>query len=71
MNTITYTNFNEKPKYYLDEIAETNLEAIILKNGKPYIKILPLKEKENPLKNSIVFEHDIISPIEVEWEANK
>jgi hypothetical protein len=73
MNTITYTKFNEKPEYYMKEIFNTKEDTVILKNGKPYLKIyhIPENNKINPLKNSIIFEKDLISPINVDWESDK
>lgn len=72
MNKIAYSKFNERPQYYLDEIVKTKQDTMIVKNGKPYIKIYPVmgNKIKNPLKNSIIFENDIISPINVEWESN-
>lgn len=73
MNTIAYTCFNEKPEYYMNEIFNNKEDAVILKNGTPFLKIFPVvdKIKINPLKNSIIYETDIISPIDVDWEANQ
>jgi len=39
-----------------------------MKNGKPFFKILPVNE--NKLKDSIIFESDIVSPIDEKWESN-
>jgi len=71
MNTVTYTHFNENAKQYLDEILSKNEDIIILKNKKPAFRIslFELKNRENILKNSILFEKDIISPIDEKWET--
>lgn len=73
MNTITYTKFNKNPDYYLTEIFKTKVDSLILKNGKPYLKIFPVEENNllNPLKNSIIFEKDLINPINVDWESDQ
>ena len=70
MQTVTYSNFNENSKQYLDDILEKNHEIIILKNKVPVFKISNLQSKktDNILKNSIIFEKDIISPIDDKWE---
>jgi hypothetical protein len=69
MNTVTYSAFNENSKQYLDRISSNNQEMIILKNKKPAFKISPFNDKSNnPLKNSIKFEKDIISPINEKWD---
>lgn len=70
MNTVTYKNFYENPKKYLDNII-LNEEVIILKNKKPAFKIIPLSSEDivNPLKNSILYEGDILSPINDNWDS--
>ena len=68
MNTITYSDFTEKFTLFIEEIVKNNESALILKNGKPFFKILPVEE--NKLKGSIIFESDIISPIDEKWDAN-
>ena len=71
MQQITITDFNQKPDFYLQEITDTQEDTIILKNGMPFYKILPLTNKnDNSLKNSIIFEGDLLSPIEDNWEVN-
>jgi len=73
MNTITYKIFNEKTEYYMNEIFNNNEDVLILKNGEPFLKIFPIQgnNKLNPLKNSIIYETDIISPIDINWEAGQ
>jgi hypothetical protein len=71
MNTITYKSFTENSKHYLDSISDNNVEIIIIKNKKPAFKISTFKTavSKYSLKNSIIFEKDIISPIEEKWES--
>ena len=71
MNTVSYNNFNENAKHYLDSMDGSDEEIIILKNKKPAFKISPLNSKKtvNILKNSIVFERDIISPSAEKWDS--
>jgi hypothetical protein len=66
MTTISYADFNQNSKYYLEAVAQKNEEIIILKNKKPTFKISLLFSKsfKNLLKDSIVFEEDIISPLQ-------
>lgn len=72
MNTVTIANFNENSKRYLDLISKNNEDIIILKNKKPLFKISPINKipKTNLLKDSILFEDDIISPIDEKWEVD-
>ena len=50
----------------------THEVLVVTKHGKPVAQLVPvsqdISQSENPLKNSIVFEKDIVSPIDVKWE---
>ncbi len=71
MNTVAYSAFNENSKQYLDRAIAANQEIILLKNRKPIFKISPFSANkiQSPLKDSIVFEEDIVSPIDEKWES--
>ncbi len=63
-------------KTAIDTIDDTQLEIlhrIILAFSKLIPKTVnhPPSENINPLKNTIVFENDIISPIDLVWEAEQ
>ncbi|PZV16848.1 MAG: hypothetical protein DCF20_06740 [Pseudanabaena sp.] len=66
----------ETLKTAIDTIDDTQLEIlhrIILAFSKPIPNTvnLPPSENINPLKNSIIFENDIISPIDLLWESEQ
>jgi hypothetical protein len=66
----------ETLKTAIDIIDDTQLEIlhrIILAFSKPIPNTAnhSLSENINPLKGSIVFENDIISPIDLLWEAEQ
>lgn len=71
MNTVSYNAFTENSKLYLDGIVASNQEIVILKDKKPVFKVLPINtnNSSNLLKDSILFEADIVSPISDTWEA--
>ncbi len=73
--TVPAGKFKAQCLKLLDEVAATREPLIITKFGKPVAQIIPLAEKRIPLrgalKGSVLWEGDIISPIDVEWEANK
>ena len=75
MKTIPAGKFRARCLALLDEVARTGEELIVTKRGKPVARVGPLEDGdsqgENPLKNSIVFESDLIAPIDVEWEAEQ
>lgn len=67
--------FKAKCLAILNEVAQTHESIIITKRGKPVAKVVPVdknkNETENPLDGSILYMGDVISPIDVEWEAAK
>ena len=75
MKTIPAGKFRAQCLALLDEVARTGEELVVTKRGKPVARVGPLSKKdtetENPLKNSIVFEGDLITPISVDWEADR
>jgi prevent-host-death family protein len=66
--------FKAKCLQLLDDVAETRGTLVITKHGKPVARLVPI-EPEQPLfgalKDSVVGEMDIVSPISAEWEAAK
>ena len=71
--TIKASEFKAKCLKLMDEVAETGEEIIITKNGKPVSRLLPCQEKPKSWfgrdKTIIKIHGDIVSPIDVEWEA--
>lgn len=56
----------------LDQVKTTHETLVVTKYGKPVARIVPYTSSEsekNPLKGSVVFEDDLISPVDVEWDA--
>ena len=67
------SEFKAKCLQLMDEVAETGEAVVITKNGKPVSKLVPVDERPKTLfgalKDTIKIHGDIISPIDVEWEA--
>jgi hypothetical protein len=63
----------EQLKLEIDSVDDTHIDVlhrIILALKSPSIASVETSGKEiNPLKGSILFEDDIISPIDVSWTA--
>ncbi|MGE0601042.1 MAG: type II toxin-antitoxin system Phd/YefM family antitoxin [Dehalococcoidia bacterium] len=79
--TIAAGEFKAKCLALLDEVGELDEEVIVTKRGKPVARLVPLpKRKKAPESDSWpfpdlshLFEYigDVITPIDVEWEAMK
>ncbi len=67
--------FKAKCLHLLDEVQQTRQEIVITKRGKPVARLVPTEEKIPTLfgrmKGTGEILGDIISPIDVEWEANE
>lgn len=70
--TISVTEFKSKCLEILREVQEEQVTYVITKHNKVVAEVSPSKAQasENPLKNSVLFETDIISPIDETWESD-
>jgi prevent-host-death family protein len=70
---IKASEFEAKCLALLDEVERTGDHLIITKDGKPVAEVVPHKPpKRSPFgvwKDKVIIKGDIISPIDVEWEA--
>jgi prevent-host-death family protein len=78
LSTIAAGEFKAKCLKLLDEVAETRETLVITKHGKPVAQVIPMAEPKQTLeeylekmKGTGVILGDIISPIDVEWNAMK
>lgn len=54
------------------EVASNRVEVLITKRGKPVAKLVPIETTASLFgfaKGSITVLEDIVSPVDVEWEA--
>ncbi len=74
MRTIKASEFKAKCLKLMDEVARTGEPLVITKNGEPIAQLSPLTKRPKSLwgahKGLIEIKGDIISPIDVDWEAN-
>ena len=72
---IKASEFKAKCLALLDEVAASGDSLVITKNGKPVADLVPHKgTRPSPFglfKGQMKITGDIISPIDVEWEATK
>ena len=70
--TIGAGDFKAKCLQLLDEVAESREPLVITKRGKPVARLVPVPP-ESPLfgamAGSVEGEADLLSPLDVEWEA--
>lgn len=80
MKTTSYEigagQFKAKCLQLMDEVMEKNISITITKHGKAVAKLVPIENKPSEssfgcLKGSVTIVGDIISPIDVAWEANE
>ena len=72
--TIAAGEFKSKCLKLLDQVAEERQTLVITKHGKPVAQLVPMPAEKNiigAMRGSVLWEGDIISPIDVEWEAMK
>lgn len=74
-NTVPAGEFKAKCLKMIDEVAEKRKPLVITKFGKPVAQVIPMPAKQRDIvgsmKGSGVILGDIISPIDVEWDAMK
>jgi prevent-host-death family protein len=73
MKNVTATEFKSRCLALIDEVRRTRHPLRITRHGKPVAEIVPPSETagqdSNPLKGSILFQDDLISPIAVDWDS--
>jgi prevent-host-death family protein len=71
MKVVSATEFKHHCLALLNELKQTREGLLITKHGKPVAQVLPYTEElqENPLKDSILFENDLVSPVDDLWDA--
>lgn len=67
------SEFKAKCLQLMDEVAATGESVVITKNGKPVSRLVPYVEKPKSLfgmhRQAVEIRGDVVSPLEVEWEA--
>jgi prevent-host-death family protein len=72
--TIGAGEFKAKCLKLLDEVAEKRESLVITKHGKPVARLVPMPPEAEfigSMRGSGIILGDIISPLDVEWEAMK
>jgi len=74
MRTVKASEFKAKCLKLMDEVAATGEPIVITKHGKPVARLGPVSRERKSLwgahRGLIEIKGDIISPVDVDWEAN-
>lgn len=76
MDTVKASEFKAKCLALIDDVARSGKPLVITKNGKPVVDLHPHAgtRPKSPFgwhKGLVKIKGDIISPLDVEWEAMK
>lgn len=75
MKMIKASEFKAKCLKLMDEVAESGESVVITKNGQPVAELSPIRKATGLVfgahKGRIEILGDIISPVDVEWEAER
>lgn len=75
MHTIKASEFKAKCLALMDEVARTGKPVLVTKNGKPVAELQPHRARPKSTlgvwKDRLIVKGDIVSPIDIEWEALK
>jgi prevent-host-death family protein len=73
--TIPAGEFKAKCLKLLDKVAEDRQPLVITKHGRPVAEVVPIRSEQRDIvgsmKGSVTILGDIISPLDVEWDAMK
>lgn len=62
--------FKAKCLSVLDQVQRTGKTVVVTKRGRPVAQLVPLSSDDSSsLHGSVVYEEDLLSPIDAEWNA--
>ena len=62
--------FKAKCLAVLDDVQRTGRVVVVTKRGRPVAQVVPLPAADSEsLQGSVLFEEDLLSPIDVEWDV--
>ena len=74
MESLSVSEFKSKCLAVLQDVNKQQKRVVITKRGEPIAEVIPYhpREKEIPLKDTVLFMGDIISPVaDEDWEVLK
>ena len=68
---VSASEFKAKCLAMLDEVEARGRTFVVTKRGRAVARIVPLRPAgDRGLEGSVLYEEDLLSPIDVKWEAN-
>jgi len=62
--------FKAKCLSVLDDVQRTGRVVVVTKRGRPVAQVVPLPASDSEsLEGSVLFEEDLLSPLDVEWDV--
>jgi prevent-host-death family protein len=74
MPSLSVSEFKATCLAVLEDVKKNKRRVLITKRGKPIAEIVPYEgtQKQSPLKETVLFVGDILSPVaEKDWEASQ
>ncbi len=73
VKTVPATEYKQHCLALLEEVRQTRQSLLVTRHGKPVAEISPYVPRErdsvNPLKGSILYQGDLVAPIEEKWDS--
>ena len=71
--TVAAAEFKARCLALLEEVRQTRKPLLVTRHGKPVAEIFPFvahnDTDENPLKGSVLFQGDLVSPLDERWDS--
>ncbi len=75
VRTIKASEFKAKCLKLMDEVADSGVEIVITKNGRPVSRLVPYRKEASSMfgrdRGKIRILDDIISPLETDWDEER
>jgi prevent-host-death family protein len=74
MKTVSASEFKIRCLALLEDVRRTRRPLLVTRHGKPVAAISPYKpanRDNNPLKDSILFQADLVAPVTAAWDATR
>lgn len=67
---VSAAEFKAKCLALFDEVESRRRSFVVTKRGRPVARVVPLPAKEaSSLRGSLLYEEDLLAPVDVDWEA--